>query len=48
MNFLKANCSVMELGGRQLNGKVQVGKDQEKAQSEKHSHFKNRDGKTLN
>ena len=28
--------------------KVQVGKDQEKAQSEKHSHSKNRDGNKLN
>ena len=28
--------------------KVQVGKDQEKAQSEKDSHSKNRDGKQLN
>ena len=28
--------------------KVQVGKDQEKAQSEKDSHSKNRDGKKLN
>ena len=27
--------------------KVQVGKDQEKAQSEKDSHAKNRDGKKL-
>ena len=27
---------------------VQVGKDQEKAQSEKDSHFKNRGGKKLN
>ena len=32
----------------QLNKKVQVGKDQEKAQSEKDSHYKNRDGKKLN
>ena len=28
--------------------KVQVGKDQEKAQSEKDSHSKNRDGKKTN
>ena len=28
--------------------KVQVGKDQEKAQSEKDSHSKNRDGKKIN
>ena len=28
--------------------KVKVGKDQEKAQSEKDSHSKNRDGKKLN
>ena len=27
-----------------MNGKVQVGKDQEKAQSENDSHSKNRDG----
>ena len=31
-----------------LDKKVQVGKDQEKAQSEKDSHSKNRDGKKLN
>ena len=31
-----------------LNEKVQVGKDQEKAQSEKDSHSKNRDGKKPN
>ena len=30
------------------NRKVQVGKDQEKAQSEKDSHSKNRGGKKLN
>ena len=30
------------------NRKVQVGKDQEKAQSEKDSHFKNRGGKKPN
>ena len=30
------------------NKEVQVGKDQEKAQSEKDSHFKNRGGKKLN
>ena len=32
----------------QLNKKVQVGKDQEKAQSEKDSHSKNRGGKKTN
>ena len=31
-----------------VHEKVQVGKDQEKAQSEKDSHSKNRDGKKLN
>ena len=31
-----------------LNKTVQVGKDQEKAQSGKHSHSKTRDGKKLN
>ena len=31
-----------------LYGKVQVGKDQEKAQSEKDSHSKNRGGKKPN
>ena len=31
----------------QINKKVQVGKDQEKAQSEKDSHSKNRGGKSL-
>ena len=30
------------------HGKVQVGKDQEKAQSEKDSHSKSRDGKKNN
>ena len=34
--------------GDRLNQKVQVGKDQEKAQSEKDSHSKNRGGKKLN
>ena len=41
----------MEVGNFQQddrNKKVQVGKDQEKAQSEKDSHSKNRDGKKLN
>ena len=33
------------LSGRLLGKKVQVGKDQEKAQSEKDSHSKNRGGK---
>ena len=33
---------------RSLNRKVQVGKDQEKAQSEKDSHSKNRGGKKPN
>ena len=32
----------------ELNKKVQVGKDQEKAQSEKDSHSKNRGGKKPN
>ena len=32
----------------QVNKKVQVGKDQEKAQSEKDSHSKNRGGKKQN
>ena len=32
-------------GKRKSKKKVQVGKDQEKAQSEKDSHFKNRGGK---
>ena len=31
-----------------LKGKIQVGKDQEKAQSEKDSHSKNRGGKKPN
>ena len=31
-----------------ISQKVQVGKDQEKAQSEKDSHSKNREGKKLN
>ena len=34
--------------GYHFQRKVQVGKDQEKAQSEKDSHSKNRDGKKLN
>ena len=33
---------------QQLGKKVQVGNDQEKAQSEKDSHSKNRDGKKTN
>ena len=33
---------------RKFYGKVQVGKDQEKAQSEKDSHSKNRGGKKPN
>ena len=32
----------------EIHQKVQVGKDQEKAQSETDSHSKNRDGKKLN
>ena len=43
----------MDVGGlvdrcRQVGKKVQVGKDQEKAQSEKDSHSKNRGGKKPN
>ena len=34
--------------GRCMDEKVQVGKDQEKAQSEKDSHSKNRGGKKTN
>ena len=43
--FLR-NCLVNQ--SRTLCGKVQVGKDQEKAQSEKDSHSKNRGGKKPN
>ena len=41
MNFLSVNAPKM-------SKKVQVGKDQEKAQSEKDSHSKNRGGKKPN
>ena len=38
----------MKHQGEELYKKVQVGKDQEKAQSEKDSHSKNRGGKKTN
>ena len=41
---LKTNCERKKFRFRK---KVQVGKDQEKAQSEKDSHSKNRGGKKL-
>ena len=43
-------CFALKVGGvsTPFYKKVQVGKDQEKAQSEKDSHSKNRDGKKLN
>ena len=44
LTLIKSIC-ILKLG---LYKKVQVGKDQEKAQSEKDSHSKNRDGKKLN
>ena len=51
--FLFARCPLQELHSytssqRKKNNKVQVGKDQEKAQSEKDSHSKNRGGKKPN
>ena len=44
-NGLQGSCD-MTLSG--VHGKVQVGNDQEKAQSEKDSHSKNRGGKKPN
>ena len=41
-------CGGTTLTSRNVNGKVQVGNDKEKAQSEKDSHSKNRGGKKLN
>ena len=38
-------AGVIILAGMHICGKVQVGKDQEKAQSERDSHSKNRGGK---
>ena len=43
-NILDSGLNPMDYG----NKKVQVGKDQENAQSEKDSHSKNRGGKKLN
>ena len=45
-NILRSNSHL--LTGPQDKKKVQVGKDQEKAQSEKDSHSKNRGGKKPN
>ena len=42
--FMAFTCSA-SLQGKRKSKKVQVGKDQEKAQSEKDSHSKNRGGK---
>ena len=50
-HFLKINChNCLVLFSMELfrDKKVQVGKDQEKAQSEKDSHSKNRGGKKPN
>ena len=43
-----ANLGIAKLMLNYFNTKVQVGKDQEKAQSEKDSHSKNRGGKKPN
>ena len=43
--ILSQNC---DMTGRLMHKKVQVGKDQEKAQLEKDSHSKNRGGKKPN
>ena len=45
---LSINWITLQLDFRSLLKKVQVGKDQEKAQSEKDSHSKNRGGKKPN
>ena len=46
---LKSCQHLMSHGGRKIEYcKVQIGKDHEKAQSEKDSHSKNGDGKNLN
>ena len=44
-NIAYSKCKYSTFG---FNEKVQVGKDQEKAQSEKDSHSKNRGGKKTN
>ena len=48
IGFIKTGCSVSVIANYfkiATSGNVQVGKDQEKAQSEKDSHSKNRGGK---
>ena len=48
IGFIKTGCSVSVIANYfkiATSGKVQVGKDQEKAQSEKDPHSKNRGGK---
>ena len=43
--IIVSSCLTIEQFWEKMNKKVQVGKDQEKAQSEKDSHSKNRGGK---
>ena len=47
LNILESHIDI-EVSFHDINKKVQVGKDQEKAQSEKDSHSKNRGGKKPN
>ena len=46
--FARFSDFALYLGTQLVYDRVQVGKDQEKAQSEKDSHSKNRGGKKLN
>ena len=46
--YQNLNTNVSSTAERQMEKKVQEGKDQEKAQSEKDSHSKNRGGKKPN
>ena len=47
MTFFNGSV-ILPCGTQLVYDRVQVGKDQEKAQSEKDSHSKNRGGKKLN
>ena len=46
--ILHKSLLIIQIRVKPINQKVQVGKDQEKAQSEKDSHSKNRGGKKPN
>ena len=45
---MSRNTDLVRLSAEKLSKKVQVGKDQEKAQPERDSHSKNRGGKKPN